>query len=92
MGKYPDERERQALLDRMGTPEPVRAHCRAVAARAAVQAKRSPDPVDLELLKCACLLHDLCRTQGREHPQRVAEVLAGAGYLELAEIVRQHHD
>ena len=92
MGKYPDERERQALLDRIGTPEPVRAHCRAVAERAAVLARSSPEPVDLALLECACLLHDLCRTQGREHPQRAAEVLAEAGYPELAEIVRQHHD
>ena len=92
MGKYPNERERQALLDRVGTPEPVRAHCRAVAERAAELAQDSPEPVDLALLECACLLHDLCRTQGREHPRRAAEVLAEAGYLELAEIVRQHHD
>ena len=92
MGKYPNEREREALLDRMGTPEPVRAHCRAVAERAAELARSSPEPVDAGLLECACLLHDLCRTQGREHPQRAAEVLAEMGYPELAEIVRQHHD
>ena len=92
MGKYPNERERQALLDRVGTPEPVRAHCHAVAERAVMLAGRSPEPVDVGLLDCACLLHDLCRTQGREHPRLAAEVLAGAGYQELAEIVRQHHD
>lgn len=92
MGKYPDEQERQTLLDVMGTPEPVRAHCRAVAEQAAALARHSPEPVDWELLECACMLHDLCRTQGREHPQRAAEVLAEAGYPELAEIVRQHHD
>ena len=92
MGKYPDERARQDLLDRAGTPEPVRTHCRAVAERAAVLAQNSPEPVDEGLLECACLLHDLCRTQGREHPRLAAEVLAGAGYQELAEIVRQHHD
>ena len=92
MGKYPDERERQALLDRIGTPEPVRAHCRAVAERAAELAAHSPESVGGGLLECACLLHDLCRTQGREHPRLAAEVLAEAGYPELAEIVRQHHD
>ena len=92
MGKYPDERELQAMLNRMGTPESVRAHCRAVAERAAVLAGQSPESVDLELLECACLLHDLCRAEGRNHPQRAAEVLAEAGYPELAEIVRQHHD
>ena len=92
MGKYPDERERQALLNREGTPEPVRAHCRAVAERAALLAVKSPEPVERELLECACLLHDLCRTEGRNHPQRAAEVLAKAGYPELAGIVRQHHD
>lgn len=92
MGKFPAERERQALLERMGTPEPVRAHCRAVAERAARLAANSPEPVDAGLLECACQLHDLCRTQGREHPRRAAEVLAEAGYQELAEIVQQHHD
>lgn len=92
MGKYPDERERGTPLDRIGTPEPVRAHCRAVAERAALLAGRSPEPVDMELLECACLLHDLCRTQGREHPAQAAAILAEAGYPELAEIVRQHHD
>lgn len=92
MEKYPDERERQALLDRAGTPEPVRAHCRAVAGRALKLAGCSPEPVDLGLLKCACLLHDLCRAEGREHPRRAAEVLTAAGYPELAGIVVQHHD
>lgn len=92
MEKCPDEQERQTLLDVMGTPEPVRAHCRAVAERAARLAQSSPEPVDWELLECACLLHDLCRAAGREHPQRAAEVLAEAGYPELAEVVRQHHD
>ena len=92
MEKYPSEWERQALLDRVGTPEPVRAHCRAVAERAAALAQNSPEPMDGRLLECACQLHDLCRTQGREHPRLAAEVLAEAGYPELAEIVRQHHD
>lgn len=92
MGKFPDERERRALLDGMGTPEPVRAHCRAVAERAALLAGHSPVSVDAGLLECACLLHDLCRTQGREHPRRAAEVLVQEGWPELAEIIRQHHD
>ena len=92
MGRCPNERERQALLDRAGTPEPVRAHCRAVAERAGRLAQSSPEPVDFELLRCACLLHDLCRAEGRDHPRRAAEVLAEAGYQELAEIVWQHHD
>lgn len=92
MEKCPDERERQALLNLAGTPEPVCAHCRAVAERAALLVVNSPEPVERELLECACLLHDLCRTEGRNHSQRAAEVLAEAGYPELAEIVRQHHD
>ena len=92
MEKYPDARMCKALLDCMGTPEPVRAHCRAVAARAALLAQSAPEPVDEALLQCACLLHDLYRTQGREHPQYAAEALAEAGYPKLAEIVRQHHD
>lgn len=92
MENCPDEQERQALLDRMGTPEPVRAHCRAVARRAAVLAQNAPEPVDPVLLECACLLHDLCRAEGGGHPRRAAEVLAEAGWPGLAEVVRQHHD
>lgn len=92
MGKYPNGRERQALLERMGTPELVRAHCHAVAERAARLAANSPESVDLSLLECACLLHDLCRAAGWEHPAQAAAVLTEAGYPELAEIVRQHHD
>ena len=92
MEKYPDAQACEALLDRMKTPEPVRAHCRAVAARAALLAQNAPEPVDEALLQCACLLHDLCRAQGRDHPQAAAKVLAEAGYPKLAEIVRQHHD
>lgn len=92
MEKCPDLQTCEALLDRMGTPEPVRAHCRAVAERAALLAQSAPEPVDEALLQCACLLHDLCRAQGREHPRYAAEVLAEAGYPKLAEIVRQHHD
>ncbi len=92
MEKYPDQRTRQALLDRCQTPKPIRAHCRAVAERALLLASHWPEPVDLELLECACLLHDLCRAEGRDHPRRAAEVLAGAGWPELADIVGQHHD
>ena len=90
--QYPNMQECQALLDRCRTPEPVRAHCRAVARRAAALAQNAPEPVDVGLLECACLLHDLCRAQGREHPRRAAEVLSEAGWPELAEIVGQHHD
>ena len=92
MEKCPDLQTCEALLNRMGTPEPVRAHCRAVAARAALLAQNAPQPVDEALLQCACLLHDLCRAQSREHPRYAATVLAEAGYPKLAEIVRQHHD
>lgn len=79
MEHCPDEREQQILLDRMGTPATVRVHCRAVAWRAAELAQNAPEPVDPGLLKCACLLHDLCRAQGREHPRRAAKILSEAG-------------
>ena len=92
MGNYPNERECLDLLDHMGVPEPLRAHCRAVAERAEALARNSPEPVDLGLLNSACLLHDLCRTQGREHPRLAAEILAQRGWPELAEAVSRHHD
>lgn len=41
----------------------------------------------------AALLHDIKRSEGgRVHAARGAEYLAGEGYLELAELVKAHHD
>lgn len=92
--RFPGEKERQALFARCGTPEPVQAHCRAVAGQAEQLADRisKEKEIDRELLQAAALLHDLCRTAGREHPARAAALLEKEGYPALAAVIGQHHD
>lgn len=80
------------LYRRFDTPLPVRAHCCAVAWEADRLARTSGTPVDAPLLRAACLLHDLCRAAGRDHPALAARTLAGAGWPTVGELVRQHHD
>ena len=86
----PDEAEIRALYEKYHTPEPVILHCRAVAERAARLAEGTD--ANPALLHTAALLHDLCRTEGKAHPQRAAAVLDAAGWPRMAEIVGQHHD
>lgn len=86
----PDDEEIGRLYRRCATPEAVIAHCRAVADQALSLAVRSS--ADRELLRAACLLHDLCREAGRDHPAKAAKLLDGEGYPQLADIVAQHHD
>lgn len=88
----PGPLERSFLLDRCGTPPAVRLHCQAVAREALRLASAGKGQVDRRLLECACLLHDLARTEGRSHPEKGAAVLREAGYPQLAAVVAQHHD
>ena len=49
--------------------------------------------LNTRLLYFAALLHDIRRTEGgRIHPEAGAEYLEKQGYLELAPLVRMHHD
>ncbi len=89
---YPDDREIAGLYRRFGTPPPVMAHCAAVAWEADRLARESGAPADRGLLRAACLLHDLCRSSGREHPFLAAEALAREGWPRAGELVRRHHD
>lgn len=90
--RYPGERERRALLDHCGTPEPVRAHGRAVAKLALRLAENGTCPVDVGFLEAACLLHDLCRRSGRKHPAEAQALLEQEGYPELGAVIARHHD
>ena len=81
----------ESLLAAAGTPERVRAHCRAVATEAARLADLLPLTLDRELLTCAALLHDLARTK-RDHAKTGAIWLRDLGYESAAELVEQHHD
>lgn len=89
---FPGDEEIRQLLARCATPEPVIAHSRAVAKKALSLAACAPEPVDWAMLRAACLLHDLCRAQGRGHAEKAASLLDAQGYPELARVVSQHHD
>ena len=89
---YPTDAEIGQLLDRADTPEPIRAHCAAVAEQAARLAVQTPCTVDTDLLRAACLLHDIARVSGKNHAAAGAELLDRAGFPVLARIVGQHHD
>lgn len=89
---FPSDEAIELMLDEFNTPEPVRAHCRAVADVAVSLAAQVKASVSLRLLRAACLLHDIAKTQGREHPALAEQFLIEKGYPTLAGIVAQHHD
>ena len=89
---YPSDEKITQLLNQNDTPDPVRAHCAAVAEKAEFLAARINRPYDPDLLRAACLLHDIARASGKNHAAAGAEIILQAGYPLLAEIVGQHHD
>ena len=89
---YPSDSEIEQLLTEAGTPEHIRAHCRAVAKKALLLASQIDQATDCALLRAACLLHDLVRADHKNHAATAADFLAVKGYPVLAEIVGQHHD
>lgn len=91
-GLCPTEREIERMLNEMSTPKEVRSHCDTVSVKAENLAAQANVPVDLTLLKAACKLHDMAKTEGKNHPALAAEFLKEKGYPALAEIVVQHHD
>ena len=88
----PSPPEIEEYYRRCNTPEEVMAHCRAVADKTAELTESGCIVCNRELLRAACLLHDMCRADGREHPQRAAQILAMDGYPALAGIISAHHD
>ena len=82
------------LLQAAGTPEPVVAHCRAVAEKALRLADRAQSvgaKPDRELLTEAALLHDIARTEP-DHAAVGAAWLRTLGYPEIAGVISQHHN
>jgi molybdenum cofactor cytidylyltransferase len=80
------------LLSLLEAPEDVVRHCRAVAvvgeALAEALKPRMPD-LDVDLVRCACLLHDLARARPK-HAVVGQSVLANLGLFRLGEIVGAH--
>ena len=90
--RAPSASEIEEYYLRCNTPEDVIAHCRAVADKAGELVEKNGITCNRELLRAACLLHDMCRADGREHPQHAAQRLTMDGYPALAGIIARHHD
>ena len=90
--RAPSASEIEEYYLRCNTPEDVIAHCRAVADKAGELVEKNGITCNRELLRAACLLHDMCRADGREHPQHAAQILTMDGYPALAGIIARHHD
>lgn len=86
----PGPAEIRALFEKCQTPLEIQQHGYAVAEKALELA--SSVSVYRQLLYAGGVLHDMCRTEGLEHPQKAAKILRKEGYEELAQIVMQHHD
>lgn len=48
--------------------------------------------LEKNLLYHACIFHDFCRTEGKNHPMKAGKILRKSGFDRIAEIVEQHHD
>ena len=88
---YPTPEEIAELWKNYAVPDPVRAHCRAVARRAMELAEQVDRPVDRELLTAACLLHDLVR-DWPDHAHTCGELMAKEGWPALGGVIATHHD
>jgi putative nucleotidyltransferase with HDIG domain len=92
--RFPDPAECEAVLEAAGTPEPVRRHCRAVAAVAADIAARlhaAGAPVDPDRALAAAWLHDIGKGRPR-HAEVGAALVREFGFPELADAVARHTD
>lgn len=92
--RHPDAAECEAMLDAIGTPEPVRAHCRAVAALALEMAGRLVEagtPVDPDLVRAGALTHDIAKGEA-DHPAAGARLVEGFGFPATAAVVAVHRD
>ena len=86
------EEEVRKLYEKYGTPDHVKAHCRAVAdtgGKLADSLNKHGYNLDLDLIKGAGLAHDVART-GEEHWNVGADALEALGYCDEAKIIRVH--
>lgn len=84
----------RSLLQAAGVPQPVQAHCQAVAAEAKRIGKALAEagyPLDEELLVSSAWLHDIARTE-KDHPAKGALWMKKLGYEKVADVIAQHHD
>jgi len=88
----PDADECEAMLEAAATPGPIRRHCHAVAALATHIARQLNDagqPLDVDLVQAAALVHDIAK--GRPHHAKAGAALVREfGFLCVAEVVARH--
>ncbi|AAM01709.1 TIGR00295 family protein [Methanopyrus kandleri] len=80
-------------LERVGCPEHVIEHCKAVCRLAEEMAERCEEDVDLNLVRTGALLHDIgrARTHGIDHAVVGANIVSELGYpKEVVRIVERH--
>ncbi|MDR1943446.1 MAG: NTP transferase domain-containing protein [Synergistaceae bacterium] len=92
--KVPDPEECGELLGIAGTPNKVTRHMKVVAecaSRVADALIEKGSKLDRELLRAACLLHDIAKGE-KEHEARGAKWLNDRGYSKVAKLVASHKD
>jgi len=88
----PNDEECEAMLAAASAPEPVRRHCRAVAALATNLSRRLRDagePLDTDFVRAAAWLHDIAKG-APHHAEAGAMLVSGFGFPELAPAVARH--
>ena len=92
----PSDEECHVLLDEIqNLPAPIVAHCQTVsivAQRLAQALQAAGVTIDMELVRTAALLHDIARTQKKDHADIGADLLEYHGFSRIAPIVRAHMD
>ncbi|MDR2089811.1 MAG: TIGR03960 family B12-binding radical SAM protein [Clostridiales Family XIII bacterium] len=91
----PTREECLSLLRSNGTPEHVIRHCLAVAdaaGRVGAALAGAGFALNLDLIAAAALLHDIARTEARQHARIGADLLRERGFAQVADIVSRHMD
>lgn len=95
--RVPLPEECEALWELADTPLQTREHCKTVAEAACLMAealnksRNHQNQLDLNVVKCAALMHDVAKLK-RNHEAAGAAILAGYGFSGIANIVAAHRD
>ncbi len=88
--RFPGPLEEKLFFAQCQTPPEVLRHSEKVEICAVYLARGTE--ADVPFLSSCARLHDLCRHQGRQHPEQAAQLLEKRGWKDLAQVIRQHHD
>lgn len=94
--RWPAYIEQKRYMEKFETSEKISEHCASVAELACEWAQRLETagiPVETELLRVACSLHDIAHgVKNANHAELCAKFIDDGGYPEVAELIRQHND